>query len=529
MESTTMAHPRLPLDLFQEVIPKAAFAIFILGALLFGAAWLTLKHDEQEPPLLLPRIPFVGHLIGMIRHQSTFLTVLSHRRMTIATVPVLNGKIYAIFDGGLIQAAQTNKDLSFVPFVEEFARGELGYDAATEKLILDNHVAAKVFPANRTGTAPHHIHRMNANALAYVAQTLNAIGSDNELVVPNIYLWVRDLMTMATSEALYGPQNPIAKDPSLIDDLWLFERHLPLFLFNVFPYLTARNAYRARERLQTALSKYYGNLDDGHQDAAAITHHRAQICRENGLQSAIVGVLEVSFLHVATSNTIPTLFWFLSFIITRPQLVSKLRDEAMAAVEYGPEEVIVGIHVLADQCPLLVSCYREAIRMSNKTQSNRRVMADTTITDGKGRTYLLKKGIDIQMPSDPLHGAEEVWGPDAAVFNPSRFLDDKSHNKEAAKKRRTSYIPFGGGKHLCPGRNFAFAENLGFMVSFLLGYDVEPIDGNWAAFTPPKMEKCSLAAAVCKPRNDGDGFGMRVKRRAGWEATTWRFVDSSMA
>jgi cytochrome P450 len=155
-------------------------------------------------------------------------------------------------------------------------------------------------------------------------------------------------------------------------------------------------------------------------------------------------------------------------------------------------------------------------------------MADTTISDGRGGTYVLKKGVDVQTSADTLHMAESVWGPDVREFNPGRFLEHGNNlTSEQTKARRVSYVPFGGGRHLCPGRNFAFAENLGFMVTFVLGYDVSPLDGNWSTFKPPLQDQCALADAVCKPVNNGRDLGLKFKRRPDWEAAKWRFVVGS--
>lgn len=308
-----------------------------------------------------------------------------------------------------------------------------------------------------------------------------------------------------------------------------FEESLPLLLLDIFPSLTARKAHGARSRLQAALNAYYGRNADLNDDVAGITKCRAAVLRKFGVQGSQVGTFELALLHVSTANTIPTLFWFVAYIVTRPDLVERLREEALGVIEYGAEgDVTVNIDSLADKCPLLVSCYREAIRLNNKAIGNRRVMADTTISDGKGNTYLLKEGINVQMPSDPLHHLETVWGKDAAEFAPDRFMDQiKGLNNDTVKAKRASYVPFGGGRHLCPGRNFAFAENLGFMVSFLLGFDVSPVDGNWDKFTEPAQEQCGMASAVCKPRRNGDGFGIRIKRREGWEAK-WKFTSGGI-
>ena len=64
-----------------------------------------------------------------------------------------------------------------------------------------------------------HLHKMNAAALRYIAQRLNAVTASGT-EIPNVYMWMRDLMTLATTEALYGAKNPIRGRPDLIDDLW---------------------------------------------------------------------------------------------------------------------------------------------------------------------------------------------------------------------------------------------------------------------------------------------------------------------
>lgn len=66
------------------------------------------------------------------------------------------------------------------------------------------------------------------------------------------------------------------------------------------------------------------------------------------------------------------------------------------------------------------------------------------------------------------------------------------------------------------------------MVAFLLQFDVSPIDGDWKSFKEPVMERCSLTAAIPKPLNEGEGFGMRVKRREGWEGVKWKFTSGSL-
>jgi hypothetical protein len=62
---------------------------------------------------------------------------------------------------------------------------------------------------------------------------------------------------------------------------------------------------------------------------------------------------------------------------------------------------------------------------------------------------------------------EDIWGPDAAIFNPDRWAD---------KKVGWEYLPFNGGPRICIGQQFALTE-----VGYVLTRLVQKFD---------KMENC---------------------------------------
>lgn len=139
--------------------------------------------------------------------------------MPIASLPMLNGKMYVVWDGILVQSIHRNRDLSFGPFIMDFAQRMLGYDDAADKMVREGTFVEEFVASNHEGMSASHVHRMNANALKYVAKKLHQITEDG-IVIRNLFHWARDVMTEATTEALYGPDNPFTKDASLIDDLW---------------------------------------------------------------------------------------------------------------------------------------------------------------------------------------------------------------------------------------------------------------------------------------------------------------------
>jgi hypothetical protein len=59
--------------------------------------------------------------------------------------------------------------------------------------------------------------QMNSRALNLFAVFLSEIGTTKKRV--DLYKWVRDHFTLASAEAMYGHENPIADDPSLIQSL----------------------------------------------------------------------------------------------------------------------------------------------------------------------------------------------------------------------------------------------------------------------------------------------------------------------
>lgn len=135
---------------------------------------------------------------------------------------------------------------------------------------------------------------------------------------------------------------------------------------------------------------------------------------------------------------------------------------------------------------------------------------------------MLRKGNDVMWSSKVAHEMAEAWGPDAGEFDPERFVGTAGGaqaDKEAEKRRRAAYMPFGGGSHLCPGRNFASAEALGLVSALVVGYEVEGLRAGEVRMGPRE-----LASAMPKPAADGDGGAVTIRRRRGWDEVQWSFA-----
>ncbi|KAK3315037.1 cytochrome P450 [Apodospora peruviana] len=520
--------------------PNSYLTIFAIPALLFFFRWVTTPSmSAREPPLVKPTIPVIGHIIHLLGKEGAFYTnIYKKTPMPIATLPLANHKIYFVTSPSLIQASLKNKNLSFDPFMVEFGKLMLGFSDAEWNPLVNQQLVDDFVRAIHGAMLGEHLHKMNATALKYIAERLDQIGTQ-PLKVDNLYMWTRQLVTMATAEALYGHANPAREAPEFLDDIWtmgtgIYHMVITRFLPSVF----APDALAARARLQSTLGAYYSARHDSNPDVARIVKARADTLRRYGFSDAQIGRFEMAMYHVATANTIPTLFWFLCHVFADPAIIARAREEldafvtqSMSLPSSGKRRVTINVSTLEARAPFLVSIYRETTRMYAQNVVNRRVMADTELVSATGERYTLKKGADMHLPAEVAHTLSDVWGRDSDEFVADRFLQQQQQVQAATsgKDRRTTaqaFIPFGGGKHLCPGRNFAFAENLAMVLALAVGFEVRRAEDG-GPVPVPKSAVGRLGHGILNPEGLGEGLEVNIERRKGWEDVEWRFVSTS--
>ncbi|KAG9230466.1 cytochrome P450 [Amylocarpus encephaloides] len=484
-----------------------------VAVLFFCWRTLSVNLDPREPPLVKPKMPYIWHLVGMITESTSYYDRMSKMYPPpIFTMPIFNSKTYIIQAPALVQSAFRNKNLSFEPFMAEFAQRMLGVSnktmapsltPATETRPSFMDEAHKVIHESLNGPP---LQKMNTDMLNTLSVSFNELGDSFQ--PESLFLWLRTMMTMATADTLFGTHNPLKDEPSPSDALWDFEAKIIYLIVNPFAKYFLPNAYNGRAALQSALSKFYVAKHDSDPDVGTIMKAHAKSLRSYGMPDSDIGKIELSILQVSTTNAIPTTFWHLMFVLSDPALTELIREELLTVITINHKGVKRGVNFdiskFASHCPLFVSSYGENIRLSNSAIGSRRVIQDTTITDGKP-TYLLRKGANIQMPTSVAHYNTEIWA-----------------EKDSDRTQKKAYFPFGGGKHLCPGRNFAFAEILGTVAIMVLGFEVRGVDGE--VLKVPVMGRSGVGEGIAKPGEDGVKMSAVLKRRKGWEGVTWGFA-----
>ncbi|KAK1573081.1 cytochrome P450 [Colletotrichum navitas] len=480
-----------------------------LGLSLIIYAKSNLVLDPREPPLFKSRIPIIGHIVRMWRDGGGYYVDI-YRRLGTKTHPVtlsiLGQKFYFLLSPSIVQAAFRNRYLTSERFNVQAATGVVGL-------------------------RPEPLRNMTSTALRTLSADLNELAASSCKAGKgpiDLYRFLRDRLGTKT--------NPVRIKTELVQDVCYvkssffsstFDEAMFILLFNIAPTFTAPAGHKARGRLQEVLIESFQKYPDDSSfpdDAAELTRMRARLLRMYGVTDVDVGNMEIGMFNAAVANTAPILFWMVVSIFSRPKVLANPRAEVEKLVEVTDWTATLCASQLTDRnlCPYVAAVNYEVMRLCDSATGTRFVDEDITLPDGT----LLKSGALVDMPSAVAHRMEETWGShDPEDFNPERSLRRVSENRNPRElivseplAQRKAFWPFGGGKHLCPGRNFAFAENIIFLAALAVGFEVKGLDVD----TIPQCGYANLAGqSVPKPKQPAN---VTFRQRNDWENVKWRLI-----
>lgn len=113
----------------------------------------------------------------------------------------------------------------------------------------------------------------------------------------------------------------------------------------------------------------------------------------------------------------------------------------------------------------MVWCINEALRLHPPAPigCSRIVERDMELERGTG---IVPRGTFIFTPAHVIHKMPEYWGPDANLYRPERWQDAKSFHP-------MQFIPFGHGRRMCPGREFAMFEMKKLLMTIIPRYTID--------------------------------------------------------
>ncbi|KAI3328529.1 cytochrome P450 [Ustulina deusta] len=153
----------------------------------------------------------------------------------------------------------------------------------------------------------------------------------------------------------------------------------------------------------------------------------------------------------STASTMQSFFWL---TLTAPRVYAALKAEMEAAVAAGSIPAAGNIEwTQAQTLPYFQACLKEAMRLRPAVGLNiSRYAPAPDGVDIDGRHY--PAGTRLAVNGWVLHRDKTVFGADAEFFRPERWVEDE----ENARVMERYMFQFGGGAHVCIGRNLALLE-----------------------------------------------------------------------
>jgi cytochrome P450 len=163
-----------------------------------------------------------------------------------------------------------------------------------------------------------------------------------------------------------------------------------------------------------------------------------------------------------------------------PGVLARLRAEILSVV--GPARAPVPDDIRAMK--YLRAVLNETMRLFPPVPFNSRRTVVPAIwpskTPGEAPFYI-PAGTRAMYSVLLMHRRADLWGPDAAVFDPERFLDPERVRILTANN--FIFLPFNAGPRICLGQQFAYNEASCFLVRLLQAYsavqlapDAQPVE-----------------------------------------------------
>jgi len=211
-----------------------------------------------------------------------------------------------------------------------------------------------------------------------------------------------------------------------------------------------------------------------------------------------------------------TLTFAIAMLADNPHVLRKLREEILSVL--GHEQTPTFEHVR--EMKYLRAVINETLRLYPPVPFNVRCATEEMVWPSAtgGQPIYIPKGSSCIYSVFLMHRREDLWGPDALVFDPERFLDDRL--RRYLLPNPFIFLPFNAGPRICLGQQFAYNEVSLFLIRLLQAFsslsfapDADPNSlppASWAAGEARRpIERVWLKTHLTLYANNGSWFRMK--------------------
>ena len=201
-------------------------------------------------------------------------------------------------------------------------------------------------------------------------------------------------------------------------------------------------------------------------------------------------VISAIFAGRDTTASMLSDLWF--ELSKHPQVFAKLQSEIRSQIDPGQQLDYDTIKNLA----YLKATLNEILRIHPVVPEDGRIATcDTMLPLGGGpdekSPVFVPKGTIVAYAMYSMHRRKDIWGEDADLFRPERWIDHVNEDGEEVKGVRPgwAYTPFNGGPRICIGQQFALLQ-----ASYVTIRLLQSISSLESRDPEPWIEKIGLTA-----------------------------------
>ncbi|KAM0498706.1 hypothetical protein ACHAP8_005925 [Fusarium lateritium] len=287
--------------------------------------------------------------------------------------------------------------------------------------------------------------------------------------------WVFELTVSATASAVWGVKNPWSMDQEFSNEFMKLSETFDT-LGRPFSWLTANSAWNSRKFLLKRLREFHLQ----HREARVqTTGHSINVVAhsdpnwENNPDYYHIEMVSALGL-LATTSTLAV--WLTRHLLTDPELTQVILKEVQQ-VKYveGEDEDKPRLDFanVRSECPWLMASWYETLRL-HMTGVARIARHDFMLNMPGSEPISVPQGEIFMLPMCASNLDVENWGPDAAVFKASRFIDKEGQVSGSAVRKVRA---FGVAGNMCPGRVFGTDIIFSVIGTMLRTFDIEAAPG----------------------------------------------------
>ncbi|KAI9572477.1 cytochrome P450 [Boletus coccyginus] len=244
------------------------------------------------------------------------------------------------------------------------------------------------------------------------------------------------------------------------------EKHMQVCYEFVDPIVADTLAKKQQGQPGSDVNDGMGTVKEGETLLEHLVHYTEdqKVLRDEALNIMIAG----------RDTTAATLTFAVYMLSQHPDVLARLREEIVAKVglsgrpTHGDMRDMKYLRAFINGVQLAI--------VSKAFQTDLEIRGPPTIStcsyECQAHTWpALNGGKSFYIPPNTM---KDLWGPDADLFDPDRFLDERLH--KYLTPNPFIFLPFNAGPRICLGQQFAYHEASYFLVRLLQSFDAFSLD-----------------------------------------------------